>query len=378
MIKKTKLVQMIIVLPLVLPLSACIGANIFCLNPCPKPDEIRDSFCNCNKRPGGTNNPIPPSNQNPYYMIARYSCVEVANPNNSAGTCDRIQYGSSCDAAKNGILQDVQARGDPCMYCAGITDPTKKWDGNPPEWIQGGLCTGQSELRTEPNSSLATSAAPPLCNIPTTGPAIPRSNAGAGPHEISLTFYSHEASDPKALQPGFNVPADASDVSCLPKCADGTSADCISSKLDSAKTVSVRKLYVLVSGPDKRSIEPKDLEELFGLQDDKCHRGPTKFSSSGVVNDGDECVISALSEEPKVLLRLSIPAHLEGTWLSRQSSLMRIRFTGKLPTVHFFTANGYRFHALDSDFGGQIVAVESDGHQIAVRTDNPGCVAVSF
>jgi len=195
---------------------------------------------------------------------------------------------------------------------------------------------------------------------------------------LSLAFYKRTTSTPAPLLDSENA-IEPDDASCLGKCAAGTTADCVSSKIDTANTESIRTLYLWVSTPDRTSIQPNELQKLFGLESDECHRGPTTLSSSGMVNDGDECVISAASDDPKLLLRLNIPKHLEGSWMSRQGSSISLRLVGKfLPTVHFFKSNGKDRHALDSDFGGRVLKVESDGHRLVVRTDAPGCIGVSF
>src|SRR6267142_1166852 len=117
----------ILALPFLMLLTGCIGANPFCFDSCPGPDEVRDSFCGCMKRPKAGANPTP-SNPSQPYMIARYSCKDNSHPDMDAGDCSIIQYANSCQAAKSGVLDYVQSIGDPCVHCtAGITDNTKHW-----------------------------------------------------------------------------------------------------------------------------------------------------------------------------------------------------------------------------------------------------------
>jgi hypothetical protein len=422
----------LVLLSFLTTLVGCIGANPFCLDPCPE-GEIRDSFCKCMKRLGAPTAPAPsgPGNQPQFYMIARYSCVYASDPSKSAGDCTINQPGPSCQAAKDALLQDVASRGDVCVHCTNIVDPTKKWDGNPPQWIQGGPCWGVSMLpgtspeHLPPDSTVAeglSSAFPPIFTAH--GPVDPMSSGNAvgccceksdeSCYQEQRSFCKgnfwdsgpcgHTQKPQSSLLPD-KLPSDSSaelapspashrelrfvafstsseTESCFAHCPKGVSnADCAAGKIDKSRSDSIEQLRIWVLSSNKSDIQPKDLMELFHVATaDPCHRGVTKISTAGVANEGDACTVEAPLEKLDVRAQIHVPEKVEAKW-DASSPRTKLRFTGsKIPTVHFFKTDTDKddLDPMDFDFGGDIVWIETAPHRFMARTSKQSCVGIDY
>ena len=77
----------------------------------------------------------------PYYVIGRFTCLDVKTREISGKQCDVTQASSRlCSEAKSALQSYPRISGDPCKKCADIYDASEVWDRNPPEQIQGGPC----------------------------------------------------------------------------------------------------------------------------------------------------------------------------------------------------------------------------------------------
>ena len=83
--------------------------------------------------------PLP--NPNPYYIVARYHCVDRSNQNKDRAYCDKSVNATSCDAAANVIKHDWYNLPDPCVVCTtNARDDTRTTSSV--EFIQQGPCKG--------------------------------------------------------------------------------------------------------------------------------------------------------------------------------------------------------------------------------------------
>jgi len=375
----------IVLLSFLIPLSGCLGLNPFCTTPCPE-GEIRDSFCGCMKRPGpATGTGAPPFNQSKPYMIARYSCVEVSDPSQSAGSCDILQSGDTCEAAKSALLANVASRGDPCMSCtAGTTDPTKKSDGNGPQWIQGGPCTGVSMgPRKLPDAiSASTVAEGSFCNRPARNSSVqkprmqtegltsllePGETADLGIHSASLVFVKLES------------PA-AAERSCVDLCpkSEVQNGNCSVNKIDNSIGESINKLRSW-SLSNKPSITPEELRSNFHLEPDPCERGKTILGATNLTNDGPRnCYVRSELPNLSVTAELTMPKHIEATWDSR-TPVIKLTFKNpaNAPSLVFFNNGTKEIDAITENFGGVVKSVEADSSRLFLRVPN-GCVGVIY
>jgi hypothetical protein len=350
-------------------MSGCLGLNPFCSNEsCGKSNQYRDSFCNCADRPGSTGGGTP-TGQASYYMIARYSCKAVAD-GSSAGDCSVQSTGTSCQDAKNNVLQDVLSRGgDPCVHCTlGVTDHTKQWDGQGPSWIQGGPCWGETSILPASNGALYASIDhdSELVGRPDFTSDVDRMLRGTD-DRLSLLAIS----DP-----------DVSTKSCLDLCPKEKTQNgsCSVNALDSATGGSVGVLREWVTS-DRTIITPKDLYTQFKLQKDECHRGPTNLTGVGVTNDGpDNCYIRQDVPDADVTIQLMVPQHLEAKWNSKtKTAVTKLTFQDPLsaPEVLLFTTSTKNLDPLSANFGGVVKWVEADNDRLFVRVPH-GCVGVIY
>ena len=83
----------------------------------------------------------PPARAGQYAVIGRYACVDTTT-GDAKGACEiRTDSKISCAAALQSQKQDLAARGDVCRICEPY-DATRRWDGNPAQFIQDGACQG--------------------------------------------------------------------------------------------------------------------------------------------------------------------------------------------------------------------------------------------
>jgi hypothetical protein len=80
-------------------------------------------------------------NAQQYYIIGRYYCVNVNDPNRDEGDCNITTNGNSCPAAMAAQRSAAAQAGDPCRQCAGVIDNSKRWTGRV-DYNQGGPCQG--------------------------------------------------------------------------------------------------------------------------------------------------------------------------------------------------------------------------------------------
>lgn len=365
----------LLLLSFLVPLSGCLGANPFCMQPCPGKDEIRDSFCGCMKRPKGASNPTP-SSPSQVYMVARYSCKDNSHPDQDAGTCDIIQYADSCQSAKNGILQDVQSRGDPCVHCTkGVTDNTKHWDGNSPSWIQGGSCTNESSLHDEPwtlkaNRSLLSR------NQPYGDRGIAFVDEEVSENLDSENHTNH--SGPTLVLASLSTSHPAQ--SCLDLCPkdETLNGNCSVNVLkDATQSGSIDKLRTaLLAGTS--IITEQELTSDFHTSD-PCTRGATTISNTTLTNDGvHACTVSTDLTNLDLTLQLDVPKHLEAQWVSR-SPAIKLTFSDprNAPSLSFLKPHGQGRDPINDNFGGVVQSVEADDGRLFLRVPH-GCVGVIY
>jgi hypothetical protein len=83
----------------------------------------------------------------PYYIVARFTCLNRKTGEPAGTECDvTIRSKDSCQLAWDAMLAYLDGifdhRYEPCARCSEIRDPTIYWDGARPDYIQGGQCSG--------------------------------------------------------------------------------------------------------------------------------------------------------------------------------------------------------------------------------------------
>jgi hypothetical protein len=352
---------------LILGIPLLTGCNLFCGGPpCPK-GQYRDSFCGCSDEIAPSKSGAPLANQKPYYMTARYSCVEVADPSSSRGSCDIQQYADSCQLAKSAILQTVASRGDICQHCSPPNiDHTRRWDGNPPQWIQGGPCMGESSIRP-PSTNLVAEIRPPFLTIGSdTSGASPYPTSSATPKPLTLV----------AFVPSPTAPL----TSCIQQCPkDHSNPDCSLSTIQKNYEQPLSTLYARVVKKTDDVITTQDLQQLFGADTSQCKRDSTTVSKDGIQNTGDKCNIHADLGKTNVGLDIDIPQVLKANF-EPSSSVLKLSFPDAAngPSVAFHRIDKpTEEHPLNDDFGGQVLWLESDGTVLFLRTQK-GCIGARY
>jgi hypothetical protein len=214
------------------------------------------------------------------------------------------------------------------------------------------------------------------------GPCLPKQN------QHSSLFGDEPGGQAPALKmstvpkPHLRFVAFASDEteSCFAHCPKGVSgADCAAGKIDKATSDSIEKLRVWVLSDNKTEIQPKELMDLFHVTtDDPCHRGATRISSTGLVNQGEVCVVEAPLVKLDVKAEIHIPRKVEATW-DTSSPKTKLLFGGNSsPSVHFMKTDKKEFDPMDSDFGGNIIWIEIGEHRFMARTDKKSCVGIDY
>lgn len=346
--------------------TGCIGANPFCGGAtCPK-GEVRDTLCGCTSIESKTKPGPLPSQPNPYYMTARYSCVEAKDPSVSRGSCDLAAWSDSCQNAKKSVLNTVAARGDLCQHCdPPNSDHTRKWDGNPPAWIQGGPCTDESAIQRHSDTEIA--AVLPL-ELPPLDNGIENSSPLIG-----------STSPPPALV-AFALPPSSPITSCMTQCPKNRSSpDCAFSSIPVEFEKPLSTIYARVSKKADDVITPQEIAQIFKVDTSECQRNETKLSSAGIVNTGPSCNVHVDLGKINVRLDITVPTTIAGTF-SPTDTGVKITFAdpSTSPKVTFHKQTDWDAeHPLNDDFGGKILWVEANSSELYFRTEK-GCIGANY
>ena len=256
------------------------------------------------------------------------------------GSCDVTVNDTSCQAALNGVNQKF-AQGDPCKYCSNVTDNTREWNGSYDD-IQGGPCQGFS-----------------------------RQQQNYTPIPVNLIFRQLHIKREAAA-----APTDNSIPTCEQECAAG-SPFCLRLQIHSAEQAGLLRLrQALMTHPT--TIKAADMLAMFNMSSDPCARSDTTFDGGnlenhGLGNNGPATSCELETQLPNSKLTIRIPELLEGKWAPNGPDLRAV-FDNPQTRAHLEFTNPL----LNSDWGGDINGVFSNGNNIGFSVGTKSCIRANL
>lgn len=181
----------------------------------------------------------------------------------------------------------------------------------------------------------------------------------------------------------FQVPPGQTERSCRDLCPDlATTARCTTAVVPKPAEQGLDLLHSTVTqlSRDDGLISPDELRGWFQVspEDDGCQRGPTAFLGARFLNVGTPCLIEVpLAND--LTARLVIPMVLSGQVEATDGEItVELNDPGPTaPSLRFLKSED-QFAPLDADFGGTVLSIEANASAVFLKTEKNRCIGVAF